>query len=142
MVTRIKIKNIPNQSVFGDVFSEFEDIHGMDITSKILVRESDCLRYEYLYIFADTYQFNSLINLLEGNGVNILESVDFTDKLVNIIVTNKTNAFINQFPKMFDFDTIIEDFTITNIDKDDVLDKISKLGLENLTPCDYKILHS
>lgn len=142
MVTRIKIKNLADQSVFGDVFSDFEDIHGFDLSSKILVRESDCLRYEYLYVFANTYELNSFVNLLDGEGVNVIESIDFTDKLVNIIVSNKTNAFINQFPKMFDFDTIIEDFSLGHIDKDNVLDKISKLGLENLTPCDYKILHS
>jgi len=142
MVTIIKIDKVDGKGWVFEINEAFNDVHGFDIFDCILVKETDCGNYENLFLFMNTYQVNTFIGLLLERNMSCHSKVDFTNEMVNIINSNKVAEFKSTFNGMDDFDDIIDVFTLNNIDKDMVLDKISSLGSTALTENDYVILRA
>jgi hypothetical protein len=68
--------------------------------------------------------------------------VDFTEDLLEIILTNKLDVFKKQFVLDYniEFDELIDIFYDQHVTIDMVLDKANALGFDALTKRDYNIL--
>lgn len=142
MVTIVKIKNIKDFSWVFDMEKMFEDTHGVGFSDCMLVKESECGDYEYLYLFMDDYKISSFFNLLIEFKIEVLSKINFTENMINILMNNDIEGFRTNFKGMSYFDKVIENFGFDNVDKDMVLDKILKHGLKSLNDFDYKVLKS
>jgi hypothetical protein len=140
MVTILKIKNNSDFDVNFKINEEFEDANGFSIFDKMLVKDSDCGEFEYLYLFINQIELNSFMNIVLDNGSIIFHKYDFTDDLINIIINNKLEEFKSKFELEFDFDEIFNLFYNESITKDIVLDKICFSGKNSLNELDYDIL--
>lgn len=108
----------------------------------MLVKESPCTKYEYLYIFLPEHQIKAFVNLIHQYEIKLYTDVDFTEELLNIVTTNKLSDFKNQFVLDYniEFDELIDIFYDNHITVDMVLDKINDHGVNSLTERDYKVL--
>lgn len=140
MVTILKIKNDSDSDVNFKINDEFEDANGFSIFDRMLVKDSDCGEFEYLYLFINQVELNSFMNILLDNGSTIFHKYDFTDDLINIIINNKLVDFKSKFEIDFDFDELLGLFYNESITKDIVLDKICFSGKDSLNESDYNIL--
>jgi len=140
MVTILKVKNESDDNVGFRINEAFKDAHGFSIFDKILVRDSDCGEYEYLYLFVNQIEVNTFINIILSEDTTIFNKKDFTDDLINIIVNNKLDTFKSKFEEHYEFDLLITSFYLESITKDIVLDKICFSGKDSLTKIDYEIL--
>jgi hypothetical protein len=138
MVTIIKIKNIKDTSWVIDMERMFEDTHGFNFTDCMLV--SDCDKYEYLYLFMNDFEIQTFLNLLVEFKVEVLSRTDFTEEMIDVLMNNDIDKFKENFNGMTYLEEVIENFGFQNIDKDMILDKISKHGIKSLSDFDYKIL--
>jgi|DEB19_MinimDraft_2_1074335.scaffolds.fasta_scaffold168467_1 hypothetical protein len=140
MVTILKIKNNSDFDVNFKINDEFEDANGFSIFDRMLVKDSDCGEFEYLYLFINQVELNSFMNILLDNDSTIFHKYDFTDDLINIIINNKLDEFKSKFEIDFDFDELLNLFYNESITKDIVLDKICFSGKDSLNESDYNIL--
>lgn len=141
MVTVLKVKNESDSNVGYRISEAFKDVHGFSIFDRMLVRNSECGEYEYLYLFINEYELNTFINIILTEDTTIFNKRDFTNDLIDIIVNNNLDEFKSKFELFFDFDDIIGDFYLKAITKDIVLDKMCFSGKDSLTKFDYKILN-
>jgi len=142
MVRLLKIENLACASLYFDVLEDFRDIHEIDMSDFMLVKESPCRKYEYLYVFLPTHQINDFVRLIKEYEIKLYTDVDFTEELLNIISTNKLSDFKNQFVLDYnvEFDELIDIFYEDHITIDFVLDKANDHGFDSLTERDYKVL--
>jgi hypothetical protein len=142
MVTLLKIENLACASLYFDVLEDFRDLHEIDMSDFMLVKESPCTKYEYLYVFLPNHQINDFVKLIKEYEIELYMNVDFTEDLLNIILTNKIDIFKNQFVLDYniEFDELLDIFYEQNVTVDMVLDKANDLGFESLTKRDYKVL--
>jgi len=142
MVRLLKIENLACASLYFDVLEDFRDIHELDATEFMLVKESPCTKYEYLYLFLPTHQSNDFVRLIIENNITLYLDVDFTNELLDIITTNKLSSFKNQFVLDYnvEFDELIDIFYDSHVTIDMVLDKANEHGFHTLTERDYKVL--
>ena len=123
-----------------DIFSDFDDVNGFSLTDKILVNESDCGAYEYVYVFLPQDTLDSLINIILNHNTVIYSKKDFTNEMVDILMTNTLDTFKSTFEPYYEFDSIVSDFYNENIDVDMVLDKANRYGFDLLNENDYTVL--
>jgi hypothetical protein len=138
MVTILKIENRENKENLFNIFAEFNEIHNLFLSDYILVKGSECEKFEYVYVFLNEEQLNSMINLMLEYGETIFSKTDFTNEFVEIVVNNKLEEFVNSFE--FFSETVIENAYSHNITTDNVLDKISFNGFESLNELDKVVL--
>jgi hypothetical protein len=139
MISKLKIDINSDIKDVKKVFNEFSDEFKED--PDILVETSSCKKYEFIYIFMDYVRANFFINLLLNNNITIISKNEFSDEFRNIIIENKVNEFKSRIIDDTNFDKILKGFYQENIDKDDILDKISKFGLESLNETEKSILY-
>ena len=142
MVRLLKIENLPCASLYFDVLEDFRDIHEIDMSVFMLVKESECRKYEYLYVFLPNHQIKDFVNLIKEYGIKLYLNVDFTEELLGVLATNKLMDFKNQFVLEYntEFDELIDVFYEDHVTIDMVLDKANDHGFDSLTPRDYKVL--
>lgn len=142
MVRLLKIENLACASLYFDVLEDFRDMYEIDMSDFMLVKESPCTKYEYLYIFLPEHQIKAFVNLIHQYEIKLYTDVDFTEELLNIVTTNKLSDFKNQFVLDYniEFDELIDIFYDNHITVDMVLDKINDHGVNSLTERDYKVL--
>jgi hypothetical protein len=140
MVTILKIKNDSDSEVNFRINDNFRDINGFSVFDRMLVKDSDCGEFEYLYLFLNQVELNSFINIVLAEDTTIFYKYDFTDDLINIIINNKLDEFKSKFELEFDFDELLGLFYDESITKDIVLDKICFSGKNSLNESDYNIL--
>ncbi len=140
MTTLLTIENEKGSLKYMDIFADFEEINGFPLTDKILVNESECGKYEYVYVFLPQDTLDSLINIILNHNTVIYSKKDFTIEMIDILMENKLDDFKSTFEPYYEFDSIVSDFYNENIDVDMVLDKANKYGFEILTKNDYSIL--
>jgi hypothetical protein len=142
MVALLKIENLACASLYFDVLEEFKDLHEIDMSDFLLVKESPCTKYEYLYVFLPTQQINDFIKLIKEYRIKLFVEFDFTENLLEIIVSNKLDTFKEQFVLDYnvEFDELINEFYDKNVTIDTILDKANECGFESLTERDYKVL--
>lgn len=142
MVTLLKIKNLHIPSLYFDIVYEFKETHGIDMGEFILVYESECTNYEYLYVFLPLCETNNLIKLINEHGVELSLNLDFTKQLTKIVMENKLDEFKAKFILDYniEFDELIDIFYDQIITVDMVLDKANLLGFKSLTTRDYNVL--
>jgi hypothetical protein len=140
MVTLLTIENEKGSLKYMDIFADFEEINGFSLADKILVNESECGTYEYVYVFLPQDILNSLINIILNHNTVIYSKKDFTSEMVDILMGNKLDEFKSTFEPYYEFDSIVDEFYNENIDVDMVLDKANKYGFDLLTENDYTIL--
>ena len=140
MVTILKIKNDSDSEVNFRINDNFRDINGFSVFDRMLVKDSDCGEFEYLYLFLNQVELNSFINIALAEDTTIFYKYDFTDDLINIIINNKLDEFKSEFELEFDFDELLGLFYDESITKDIVLDKICFSGKNSLNESDYNIL--
>jgi len=140
MVTLLTIENEKGSLKYMDIFADFDEINGFSLTDKILVNESECGTYEYVYVFMPQDKLNSLINIIVNHNTVIHSKKDFTSDMVNILMGNKLDDFKSTFEPYYEFDSVIDSFYNENIDVDMVLDKANKYGFDFLTENDYTVL--
>ena len=140
MVTVLKMYNPGGYEMGLKIDSDFYDIHNFSVFDRMLVKESVCGEYEYVYLFLNQLELNTFINIILSEDTIIYEKYDFTDELIKIIINNKVDEFIDEFVLDFDFDYILKLFYSESITKNIVLDKICFNGKESLTEYDYEIL--
>ena len=142
MVRLLKIENLACASLYFDVLEDFRDMYEIDMSDFMLVKESPCTKYEYLYIFLPEHQIKTFVNLIHQYEIKLYTDVDFTEELLNIVTTNKLSDFKNQFVLDYniEFDELIDIFYDNHITVDMVLDKINDHGVNSLTERDYKVL--
>lgn len=89
-----------------------------------------------LYIFIPDTHLQNLINFYEEvkevDGLSVNPIKDVTDKVLF------ENKYLDQDDKENTFKTFLE----KNLSKDDILDKITSIGFDNLSETDKKILNS
>jgi hypothetical protein len=142
MVTIVKVKRVEGTDWVSDMERMFEDTHGIDFYDCMLVHDSVCREYEYLYLFMNDYEINTFLNLLVEFKIEILSKNEFTEKMTYIMMNNDIDNFKEKFNGMAQFDDVVRDFGFNNINKDMVLDKILKYGINSLNDIDYKVLES
>ena len=143
MVTVFKVlKEKDNNEQISNIDSEFYDRFDISLFDRILIKESTCGKYEYLYFFLSQEQINSLVNLFIENGVEILSKFDFTEEMVKYVKDNEIVNFKKQFIDFETKDELISLFYEKSVGKDDILDKIIKFGTESLTNDDFDVLKS
>ena len=140
MVTILKVKNESNSDVSFKINQEFIDAHEFSVFDRMLVKESECGNYEYLYLFLNQAELNTFINIALKEDTTIFYKNDFTDDLINIIINNKLDEFKSEFDLGFDFYELFTFFYLESITKDMILDKICFNGKDSLTKYDYEIL--
>lgn len=140
MVTLLTIENEKGSLKYMDIFSDFDDVNGFSLTDKILVNESECGLYEYVYVFLPQDTLDSLINIILNHNTVIYSKKDFTNEMVNILMTNSLDTFKSTFEPYYEFDSIVSDFYNENIDVDMVLDKANRYGFDLLNENDYTVL--
>lgn len=140
MVTILKVKNNSEFDVSFKIYQDFNDANGFSVFDKMLVRDSECGDYEFLYLFLNQMELDSFINIILDNDTTIYYKSDFTNELIDIIINNKLDEFKSKFELDFDFDEIFSLFYSESITKDMVLDKICFNGKDSLTKHDYEIL--
>lgn len=140
MVTLLTIENEKGSLKYMDIFSDFDDVNGFSLTDKILVNESDCGAYEYVYVFLPQDTLDSLINIILNHNTVIYSKKDFTNEMVDILMTNTLDTFKSTFEPYYEFDSIVSDFYNENIDVDMVLDKANRYGFDLLNENDYTVL--
>jgi hypothetical protein len=140
MTTLLTIENEKGSLKYMDIFADFEEINGFPLTDKILVNESECGKYEYVYVFLPQDTLDSLINIILNHNTVIYSKKDFTIEMIDILMENKLDDFKSTFEPYYEFDSIVSDFYNENIDVDMVLDKANKVGFDSLTENDYTVL--
>lgn len=141
MVTILKVKHeLSNNADIYSIYHDFIDIHGLSIFDRMLVKNSLCGDYEYLYLFLNQEELNTFINLLLEKNISIYSKEDYTETLVRIVIDNRINYFKNLFDDIFNIDELIRLFYESTITKDNVLDKALFNGFDSLTDDDYKVL--
>lgn len=140
MVTLLTIENEKGSLKYMDIFSDFDDVNGFSLTDKILVNESECGLYEYVYVFLSQDTLDSLINIILNHNTIIYSKKDFTNEMVDILMTNSLDTFKSTFEPYYEFDSIVSDFYNENIDVDMVLDKANRYGFDLLNENDYTVL--
>lgn len=140
MVTLLTIENEKGSLKYMDIFSDFDDVNGFSLTDKILVNESECGLYEYVYVFLSQDTLDSLINIILNHNTIIYSKKDFTSEMVDILMTNSLDTFKSTFEPYYEFDSIVSDFYNENIDVDMVLDKANRYGFDLLNENDYTVL--
>jgi hypothetical protein len=142
MVTKIKISNEVNQDELMKVIQGFWSENYLDLQSVTLCKDSNCGKYEYIFVFCEEEDVKSLINIFLRNKISIFEIEDVTDYICEIVNSNKSENFKNELSQYSkeSFDDIISNFILEHITKDMVLDKINLLGIQSLTEQDYSIL--
>ena len=140
MTTLLTIENEKGSLKYMDIFADFEEINGFPLTDKILVNESECGKYEYVYVFLPQDTLDSLINIILNHNTVIYSKKDFTIEMIDILMDNKLDDSKSTFEPYYELDSIVSDFYNENIDVDMVLDKANKYGFEILTKNDYSIL--
>ena len=142
MVALLKIENLACASLYFDVLEDFRDLHEIDMSDFMLVKESTCTKYEYLYVFLPNHQINDFVKLVKEYEIELYTDVDFTEDLLEIILTNKIEDFKQQFVLDYniEFDELIDIFYDQHITIDMILDKANALGFDALTKKDYDVL--
>ena len=142
MVALLKIENLACASLYFDVLEDFRDLHEIDMSDFMLVKESPCTKYEYLYVFLPNHQINDFVKLVKEYDIELYTDVDFTEDLLEIILTNKIEVFKQQFVLDYniEFDELINIFYDQHITIDMILDKANALGFDALTKKDYDVL--
>lgn len=142
MVTRIKISNEVEQNGLMKVVQDFWAENYVDLQSVTLCKDSNCGKYEYIFIFCEEEDVKSLISIFLRNKITVYEVEDVTDYIFEIINSNKLEDFKNELCEFSkdNFDETISRFTFEHITKDMILDKINTLGIQSLTEQDYSIL--
>lgn len=142
MVALLKIENLACASLYFDVLEDFRELHEIDMSEFMLVKESPCTNYEYLYVFLPNQQINDFVKLVKEYDINLFTNLDFTEDLLEIILTNKLDSFREQFVLDYniEFDELIDIFYEQHITIDMVLDKANDLGFNSLTKRDYNVL--
>jgi len=142
MVTRIKISNEVEQNNLMKVVQDFWSENYIDLQSVTLCKDSNCGKYEYIFIFCEEEDVKSLISIFLRNKITVFETEYVTDYIFEIINSNKSEDFKNELCESSkdNFDEIISKFIFEHITKDMVLDKINNLGIQSLTEQDYSIL--
>lgn len=142
MVALLKIENLACASLYFDVLEDFRDLHEIDMSDFMLVKESPCTKYEYLYVFLPSHQINDFVKLVKEYDIELYSDIDFTEDLLEIILTNKVDVFKQQFVLDYniEFDELIDIFYDQHVTIDMILDKANDLGFESLTKRDYKVL--
>jgi hypothetical protein len=142
MITKIEIDiNVENEKVFKSI-KDFWKKKLIDLEDIVLMKDSECGKYEYVYIFSDESTSNLLVNIFLKNEITIFKRIDFTQDMINIINSNELENFKNSLSCTENFDEIMHPFIFEHITKDMVLDKINALGINSLTEQDYSILKS
>ncbi len=144
MVTRIKISNEVEQNNLMKVVQDFWSENYIDLQSVTLCKDSNCGKYEYIFIFCEEEDVKSLISIFLRNKITVFETEYVTDYIFEIINSNKSEDFKNELCQSSkeNFYEIISTFTFEHVTKDMVLDKINTLGINALTEQDYSILKS
>jgi hypothetical protein len=142
MVRLLKIENLAVASLYFDVLEEFRELHKIDMSNFMLVKESSCCKYEYLYIFLPNHKTNDFVKLIKEYGIELFMDFDFTNTLLDIVLNNDIDTFKNKFTLDYniEFDELIDLFYDHAVTIDMVLDKANLLGFESLTERDYKVL--
>lgn len=142
MVALLKIENLACASLYFDVLEDFRDLHEIDMSDFMLVKESPCTKYEYLYVFLPNHQINDFVKLVKEYDIELYTDVDFTEDLLEIILTNKIEVFKQQFVLDYniEFDELIDIFYDQHVTIDMILDKANALGFDALTKRDYDVL--
>jgi hypothetical protein len=142
MVALLKIENLACASLYFDVLEDFRDLHEIDMSDFMLVKESPCTKYEYLYVFLPNHQINDFVKLVKEYQIELYTDVDFTEDLLEIILTNKIEVFKQQFVLDYniEFDELIDIFYDQHVTIDMILDKANALGFDTLTKKDYDVL--
>jgi hypothetical protein len=142
MVALLKIENLACASLYFDVLEDFRDLHEIDMSDFMLVKESPCTKYEYLYVFLPNHQINDFVKLVKEYDIELYTDVDFTEDLLEIILTNKIEVFKQQFVLDYniEFDELIDIFYEQHVTIDMILDKANALGFDALTKRDYDVL--
>lgn len=142
MVALLKIENLACASLYFDVLEDFRDLHEIDMSDFMLVKESPCTKYEYLYVFLPNHQINDFVKLVKEYDIELYTDIDFTEDLLEIILTNKIEVFKQQFVLDYniEFDELIDIFYDQHVTIDMILDKANALGFDALTKKDYDVL--
>lgn len=142
MVTLLKIENLNIPSLYFEIIEEFREMYEINMSEFILVNESKCTNYEYLYIFLPFNQTNDFIKLINNHGIGLSINLDFTNQLTKIVMENKLDEFKTKFILDYnvEFEELIDIFYEETITIDMVLDKANSLGFKSLTTRDYNIL--
>ncbi len=142
MVRLLKIENLACASLYFDVLEDFRDMHEIDMSDFMLVKESPCQKYEYLYVFLPEHQINAFVSLIHKYEIKLYLDVDFTEEMLGIVTNNKLAEFKTQFVLDYnvEFDELIDIFYDSHITIDIVLDKANDYGFDSLTERDYKVL--
>jgi hypothetical protein len=142
MVTLLKIENLACASLYFDVLEDFRDLHEIDMSDFMLVKESPCTKYEYLYVFLPNHQITDFVKLVKEYDIQLYTDIDFTEDLLEIILTNKLEVFKQQFVLDYniEFDELIDIFYDQHVTIDMILDKANDLGFESLSKRDYEVL--
>ena len=80
MVALLKIENLACASLYFDVLEDFRDLHEIDMSDFMLVKESPCTKYEYLYIFLPNHQINDFVKLVKEYDIELYTDIDFTER--------------------------------------------------------------
>lgn len=146
MVTKVTIKNISDEVLlekhnefFNNLFDYYEN-KGINIRSLILINEDE--EFEYIYLFLDSMDLKFFLNNLIENDIEILHQEDYTDKLLDIIKSNKLEEFMQKFVDLTFLEEVIRNFIINNVTKDIILDKMLDFGKESLNQLELEILNS
>jgi hypothetical protein len=144
MVTKIVFSQDVDDSKVFKCLNDFNEKHNIFLQEYILAEDSDCGEFEYVYLFLDNYLLlNSFFSILRENKIEPISHQEYTDEMVKVISENRVEEFKSKMSEEYElFDFIIEDFTLNNITKDMVLDKMLNLGQNSLNEVDYKILNS
>lgn len=140
MVTLIKVEKEVGTFKAFKIFGDFEDYNETNLFDRMLSKDSECDKYEYLYVFLQNHEVESLKKIIVENGLVIFDVLDFTSEFTNMLMTNDTVKFKDTFEEYYDFDIVIEHFYKTEITVDMVLDKANNLGFSELTDNDYSVL--
>ena len=144
MVYKIILNKIEDDIVLKEYYSILNDVidysenKGINIRENIFGYEDE--KFEYLFVFCNIMDFNFLKNLIIENNIEILESLDFTENLIKIIKDNQLNDFKQKLHDFSFIDEKINNFILSNISKDDILDKILDKGIESLSEIELEIL--
>ena len=77
MVTLIKVEKEVGTFKAFKIFGDFEDYNETNLFDRMLSKDSECDKYEYLYVFLQNHEVESLKKIIVENGLVIFDVLDF-----------------------------------------------------------------
>jgi hypothetical protein len=131
-----KIKLITELDELSDCGADIISEIGEDFGDFIAFNEYD--EYEIIFCFLEDYKIHSLLNIFEKHGL-LIESKNITS---SVLMSRFKNELFEEIFQVEEFNKMLENFLLSNLTINNVLDKINEQGIDSLTETDKIILQN